>query len=260
MGGVWFDLLHPGAAPIVWCAPFPAAVQQELITAEHPHGTISISDLELVGTIAHKDVLASTRHVHEHTLWVAGDNKALLSWATKGSATSDRARAYLLRLNALHQRAHCYVVRHHFIAGTDNSMADDASRLWHLNDSELLTHFNSTYPQSTSWELRQLGAHMLSALNGALFKKRCVPACLLNAIGPVKPPGGSGRPFVPISASLPTFATPLGTRYLYLNSLPTFTEPVRLHPAASPSHLARWEKPYEAWDRRFPGCGPSTLT
>ena len=145
MGGVWFALLQPHSAPILWRAPFPDAVQQALVTAEHPLGTLSISDLELVGTIAHKDVLAMARHVHERTLWVAGDNKASLSWETKGSATSDRARAYLLRLNALHQRAHRYVSRHHFIAGTSNSKADDASRLWHLSDSELLTHFKFKY-------------------------------------------------------------------------------------------------------------------
>ena len=82
MGGVWFDLLNPDAAPILWRSPFPAEVQQALITAAHPHGTISISDLELVGTIAHKDILARTRDVHERTMWVAGDNKASLSWAT----------------------------------------------------------------------------------------------------------------------------------------------------------------------------------
>ena len=141
---------------------FPDSAQQELITADNPRSTIRISDLELVGTIAHKDVLAMTRHVHERTmLWVAGDNKASLSWATKGSATSDRARAYLLRLNALHQRAHRYVARHHVIAGTANFMADDASRLWHLSDAELLTHFNYTYPQSTSWELQRPSAPIL---------------------------------------------------------------------------------------------------
>ncbi|KAI2493227.1 hypothetical protein MHU86_21301 [Fragilaria crotonensis] len=195
MGGVCFDLLQPDAPPIVWRAPFPASVQSSLITADHPHGTLSISDLELVGTIAHKDVLAQARHVHERTIWIAGDNKASLSWATKGSATSDRARAYLLRLNALHQRAHRYVSRHHYIAGTANSMADDASRLWHLSDSDLLTHFDSAYPQCTSWTLHHPTPTMLSALNGALSKQRCVPECLLSEIAQLEPPGNCGRPF-----------------------------------------------------------------
>ena len=259
MGGVWFDLLQPDAAPIVWRAPFPTLIQEELITADHPTGTLSISDLELVGTIAHKDVLAQARHVHERTMWVAGDNKASLSWATKGSATSDRARAYLLRLNALHQRAHRYVARHHYIAGAANSMADDASRLWDLDDAALLTHFTSTYPQCTSWTLHHPTPTMLSALNGALFKQRCVPACLLNEIARLTPPGNCGRPFVPISGSLPTSPTPLATKYLYSKSLPTDTASAACRPAAGPSDLARWKTPYEAWGRRLPGWGPSTL-
>ena len=36
------------------------------------------------------------------------------------------------------------------ISGDDNRMADDASRRWNHTDEELLTHFNSTYPQTKS--------------------------------------------------------------------------------------------------------------
>jgi hypothetical protein len=201
MGGVWFDVQNPTAAPIVWRAPFPPAVQADLVTADHRTGTLSISDLELAGTIAHKDVLATARHVQERTIWLAGDNRTSLSWATKGSSTSSSARAYLLRLNAVHQRAHRYVARHHFIPGVLNSMADDASRLWHLDDAHLLTHFNSTYPQPTSWQLHHLAPSMHSALIGAFSKQRCVHAALLNATPPRIPHGASGRPFAPHSAS-----------------------------------------------------------
>jgi hypothetical protein len=84
MGGVWFDVLDPSTAPIVWRAPFLTDVQGALVTAAHPCGTISISDLEFAGTIAHKEVLASARHVQERTLWIAGDNRASLAWANKG--------------------------------------------------------------------------------------------------------------------------------------------------------------------------------
>ena len=259
MGGVWFDLLDPTVAPIVWRAPFSTPVQLALVTAENTRGTISISDLELVGTIAHKDVLAQERHVHERTVWVAGDNKASLSWATKGSATSDRARAYLLRLNALHQRAHRYVARHHYIPGPANSMADDASRLWNLSDTALLTHFNSHYPQSTSWELRHPSTTIPSALNGALFKKRCVPESLLNAIAQPTLPGASGRPFVPVSESHPTSPRRHLTKSLFYNSSHNVTASAPYRPAVGPSGLERWRMPYEAWGRRSPGWGPSTL-
>ena len=260
MGGVWFDVLDPSAAPIVWRhQPFPPAVQADLVTAHHRGGSLSISDLELAGTIAHKDVLATARHVQERTLWLAGDNRASLSWATKGSSTSSSARAYLLRLNALHQRAHRYVARHHFIPGVFNSMADDASRLWHLNDHALLTHFNSTYPQPTSWQLHRLEPSMNSALIGAFSRKRCVPAALLNATAPRIPHGASGRNFAPHSESTPTSPTSTATRYLFSCSLPTDTSTAPSKAAATPSALGLWRMPYVSWDRRLPGWGPSTL-
>jgi hypothetical protein len=31
-------------------------------------------------------------------------------------------------------------------------MADDCSRLWHLTDKQLLTHFNLNYPQNLPWK------------------------------------------------------------------------------------------------------------
>jgi hypothetical protein len=105
-----------------------------LVTADCRQGTVSISDLELAATIAHKGVLATTRHVHERTIWIHGDNRAALAWASKGASTTSTSRAYLLRLNSLLQRHHRFLPRHHYIPGSLNSMADDASRLWHLSD------------------------------------------------------------------------------------------------------------------------------
>ena len=106
MGGVWFDTLTDDAEPIVWRQRFAPAVQSDLVTATHPSGRISISDLELAGVIAQKAVLAATRDVAERTLWIASDNKAAVSWTTKGSSTSLAARSHLLRYNALHQPTH----------------------------------------------------------------------------------------------------------------------------------------------------------
>ena len=78
MGGVWFSD-DPTHAPIVWRQSFSAYVQNQLITAERPKGTLSISDLELAAMIAHKDVLACAAPVAERTLWMVTDNRAALS-------------------------------------------------------------------------------------------------------------------------------------------------------------------------------------
>lgn len=126
MGGVWLGS-DPSAAPIVWRQRFAPHVANALVTSANRHGTVSISDLELAGMIAHKDVLAQVQDVRERTIWIASDNRAAVSWSTKGSCTSVAARAYLLCRNALYQRHHRYLARHHYIPGPVNAMADDAN-------------------------------------------------------------------------------------------------------------------------------------
>ncbi|KAI2503277.1 adenylate kinase [Fragilaria crotonensis] len=259
MGGVWFDAVDPTAAPIVWRHRFPPRIASSLITATNKTGSVSISDLELAGTIAHKDVLARHRNVAERTIWVASDNRAAISWSAKGSSTSVDARAYLLRYNAFHQRAHRYVARHHYIPGPVNAMADDASRLWTLSDAALLTHFNTSYPQATSWQMLHLSPETSASLIGALSRKRQLCAALLN-VAPTPPHHGrSGRPFVPASASTPLAWIPPEIPSLFSNSTPIATAAAPWPPVVDLSGLARWKMPYERWTRRTPGWGPLTL-
>jgi hypothetical protein len=114
-------------SPILLRRRFKPHVASALITSDNRRSTISISDLELTGMIAHKDVAASSFDVRKRTLWIASDNCAVVAWSTKGSASSLAERAYLLRLNALHQRHHRYLARHHYIPGLANAMAHYAS-------------------------------------------------------------------------------------------------------------------------------------
>ncbi|KAI2494663.1 adenylate kinase [Fragilaria crotonensis] len=171
MGGVWLAC-DERTPPFVWRQRFAPLVAGALITSDNPRGSLSISDLELAGMIAHKDALASTHDIRERTIWVASDNRAAVSWSTKGSSTSVAARAYLLRLNALHQRHYRYLARHHYIPGPVNSMADDASRRWDMSDDDLLTHLNTAYPQAHSWTMHHLPSAINCALTGALCKRR----------------------------------------------------------------------------------------
>jgi hypothetical protein len=258
MGGIWLDALDATAPPLLWRAPFPAHIQSQLVTSAHPTGTLSISDLELAATLTHRMVLSSDRHVAERTIWLNGDNRAAQCWATKGSATATTARAYLLRLGALHQRAHRYVARHHYIPGPANAMADDASRLWHLSDSALLTHFNLHYPQNASWCMSPPPPMLLSAVIGALSRRRRVPASLLTVTPPRTPHGSSGRPFVSAWPSTPS-SPPFRTGSLFSCSSRTNTAPDPSPPAVTLSALAQWKTPYERWARRLPAWGPQTL-
>ena len=254
MGGVWFSAHAP---PIIWRQLFPRSVQRALVTSEHPAGTLSISDLELAALIAHKDVLASVQPVAERTMWTASDNRAALAWSTKGSATSLAARAHLLRFNAMHQRRHRYVATQHHIPGKANVMADDASRLWHLTDAQLVSHFSSHYPQASPWQMQPLPPDTNSVLIGALCKQRPVDAFPDSV--PVPPTAlGHCGPFIAPTSKLTPLPCPLTLSQSYKCSL-NGCAPEPSHPVVTPLALAQWRKPSALWGRRMPGWGPLTL-
>ena len=73
----------------------------------------------------------------------------------------------------MHHRAHRYQQRNFFIPGNANGKADDCSRLWHLDNKELLAYFESTYPQRKPWRLCRLNADTASAIHAALLCQRC---------------------------------------------------------------------------------------
>jgi hypothetical protein len=139
--------------PIIWRAKFPASVRKQLVSFKNPKGTISNSDLELAGSIVHNVATAKCFDVRERTTLHKSDNTPTVFWQRKGSTTTTGPAAYLLRLQSYHQRYHRYLPRSDYLEGLRNAMADDASRLFDLTDQQLLTYFNSTYPQETSWQL-----------------------------------------------------------------------------------------------------------
>ena len=256
MGGVW---LSDDAPPALWRQRFAPTVPSALVTSTHRSGTVSISDLELAGIIAQKDVATQIFDVRENTLWIGSDNRAAVSWSTKGSSTSVTSRAYLLQYNALHQRHHRYVARHHYIPGQVNAMADDASRRWDLTDAELLTHlFNTCYPQSVSWRLHPLPSETNAALTGALLRRRQHNAFPVSAAPTPVPHGDSGTTSAPNFSST-RLTSDHKTPCLSSCYLPNDIAPVRSLPAVTLSDLGHWKTPYERLARRMPNWGPRTL-
>jgi hypothetical protein len=245
MGGVWLpnDGISP---PIVWRHPFPPHITAALVTSANRTGALSISDFELTGIVAHKDILARAHDVRERTIWIASDNRAAVSWATKGSATSLAARAYLLQYSALHQRAFRYLARHHYIPGPVNAMADDASRHWHLSDSALLSHFNSSYPQSSSWQLHHLRPATNSAVIGALCRKRRNTVSLANETPQPLQVGTSGTNSAHPCTKIPGLF-PHHNSFPCYSSSPNAIAPGAARPAVSLSDLGQWRTPYERW-------------
>ena len=142
------------------------------MSSSNPDGSINNSELELAGYIAGNDVVARERDVAEVTTASGTDNTASLAWSTKGAVSATGPAAYLLRLQAMHQRLFRYQHWAFYVPGNVNRMADDCSRLWHLSDEEFVAHFNATYPQTEPWRLCHLNADMASAIHSALRCER----------------------------------------------------------------------------------------
>ena len=68
----------------------------DVVTYENPHGTISNSDLELAGHVAHNDVLARLENINSVTVASFTDNTPALYWTKKGSTSTSIPAAYLL--------------------------------------------------------------------------------------------------------------------------------------------------------------------
>ena len=67
-------------------------------------------DLELAGGLLHLDALSHCFDIRERTVLSKGDNLSTRFWERKGSTTSDKPPAYLLRLFGMHLRiiqSHC---------------------------------------------------------------------------------------------------------------------------------------------------------
>ena len=244
------------AAPIVWRARFPPDVVKSLVSFKNPHGTVTNSDLELAGSILHHEAAVQCFDVRERTTKSSTDNTPTLFWQRKGSTTTTTAPAYLLRVQAIHRRFHSYASLHDFLAGDQNSMADDASRLLHLSDLQFLTYFNYHYPQHQSWQMWTPTPSMLSTMITALRRKRSRPESFLLAPAPPIPIGTSG----PLSASLslstpcsPASSIPLSFSKSSLNAI----APVKLPPAANLCDLEQWKMPYGALAKRSRVWGPS---
>jgi hypothetical protein len=244
-----------GAHPILWRATFPNSVRKQLVTFRNPTGTINNSDLELAGSVLQNAATVECFDVRERTVLHKADNTATVFWQRKGSTTTTGPPAYLLRLQAYHQRYHRYLPRSDYLEGPRNAMADDASRLCDLTDQQLLTHFNSTYPQEQSWRLWTPPQGILSAVTTALHRKQSKQALYLRAPRPPMPIGTSGLNFASPWPSIPLWQTSKTPSVSSKSSL-TDTAPAPLLPAKSRSDLEQWKMSYGALGKRSLVWGP----
>ena len=257
MGGVFFHKQGGQTKAYLWRKPFPDSVQRNLVSYENPTGTITNSDLELAGTIGQADMIVTTVDCRERTIHTATDNTPALSWQLKGSATTTGPAAYLLRLQALHQRHHRYLGKYSHISGPLNQMADDTSRLWKLSNEELLSHFNASYPQETPWTMLQLSNKLDSSLISALHRTRPDVEFLSPTAPSVQDTGESGSDTAMPWAWSPRFGT-TKTPFPTSKSSPSESAMDSCRSVDSLSKLIQSAAPYVRWARRSPYWGPKT--
>jgi hypothetical protein len=242
MGGVFF---LPDGRPYLWRKAFPHKVAWQLVTADNPTGSVSISDLELAATVAQSDVMCQLVDVSGRTQ---------CGWQTKGSTTATGLAAYLLRLQAIHQRHHRYLPQQDFIPGKVNLMADLTTCSWDISDSALLSNFNLRVPQTQPWTLCTLRKDIDSALASTLLMIRTKPESLLNDPKHKTSIGNDGMH----SASkmeLTRSCADGRIRYPSSKSLDSDTAMEELLPAESVSDLAQWKTPSGRLGRRLPDWG-----
>lgn len=255
-GGAAFISTTDGVQPVVWRAPVPKSIQRKLVSFTNPKGTVTNSDLELAASVLHHDVLVEVADLREHTVHTFHDNTPTKYWQRKGSATTLGPAASLLRIQSFHQRYYRYVPFHDFLAGLLNRMADEASRLFNLSDEELLSHFNSTYPQTKSWQLLRPRPKWLSVVTSALAKKPSDVASFKELRSVLMPTGNFGSSSAMSSTSTPFYSTTIP--FHSFKSLPSATVLDPATPPVNPSDLARLRTPYARWARRWPAWGPRT--
>jgi hypothetical protein len=263
-GGVWFLADHLArrdnqahGTPVLWRYQWPKFIMDELVTEDNPTGKITNSDLELAGGLLHLQALVQVCDARERTVLSKTDNLATLFWQRKGSATTDKCPAHLLRLFGFHQRYHRYVPRHDYLSGPSNPLADASSRLFHLTDSQFLSHLNSLNPQKRPFRLLHLNKKVVSSVISALQNKPSNLECLL--VEPKQPglPGPHGNSSALSWPSTP-YCKPSKTKYLSYRSLDNVFDQEQLHPKAIQSALERLRITYGTLGKRSSTWGPKT--
>ena len=133
-------------------------------------------------------------------------------------------------------------------ARVTNAMADDLSRLWHLTNSQLLTHLNSLCPQKQPWHIVHLRPEMLASVTAVLHASRPQPQLCLNNPKTKTVIGASGlTSAAPLACS--QTCHPSRTSHLFSRHSPCECDRENLHPAKNPSDLSEWRTSHAQLER-----------
>ena len=260
-GGIWFPSDHLIARegfdnqPIVWRLKWPQYIIDRLVTSDNPDGTISNSDLELAGGLLHLEALSQTFDIRERTVLSKTDNLNTLFWQRKGSATTDKVPAHLLRMFGIHQRFHRYVPRHDYLAGPSNPIADALSRDFEQSWHELFESLKPYLPEDSEPQIWDPSPKFVSAVIASLLKTRQPPSSFL-----IEPPAASSSIPSPCQTQIQWPSTPLSkpsnAKYETYKKSDEEFKPENLLPSAIPSGLDRLKVTYGSLKPRPVVWGP----
>jgi hypothetical protein len=126
-GDVWFPTTFaPSQTAFVFRMPFPQHIQNNLVSASNPSGTITNSDLELAAIVMGAHLLHSAVSIPHLMIYVGSDNTSAVSWCSKGSTTSNGPNAFLLHLLAQLTNQCGISIQPIFVHGVTNSLPTSA--------------------------------------------------------------------------------------------------------------------------------------
>ena len=204
-GGVWIDPNADGES-FVWRLQWPSDITADLVSWENPQGRITNSDLELAALVLHEACFPSVCvSPHWHAPATGSDNTPTVSWAFKESSTINPVVAELLRIRSEQNRLSKITPSVFYHPGSENTMADDASRRFDLTNEAFLPFFTSRYsPQSAgSWTVCHPPTEIVSSVISALRK--------LPSGGGTFPTNGQRLSMPTGSRSAPTTASAIGS-------------------------------------------------
>lgn len=241
--------------PYVWRFAYPDSVQRLLVSADNPTGTITNSDLEHSGLICQTMMLSHYFDVRYATISTGCDNVPAVSRVNKGAIPHEGAAAHLCNVQCSHQRQHRYCHVAHYLEGPLNVIADDASRLQHLSNTDFLTHLDQAYPQPEPWTLLPVPSEISSKLISALLSKLPPMPSPQKHAKPTPPTSGSGSASAhPSDTSRPSLVSLAAkTSCATCSSSGTATAPTTLSALVqSRKHSRQWARGSPTWVSTIP--------
>jgi hypothetical protein len=147
-GGVWLSG-EVNIQPIIWRVEFSTYITSQVVSNQNPRGTLTNSDLEMAAVLLHYMALQQEVDLRYVQAGVWSDNTPTVAWTKRMADHSQAPTAgrLLCGLAAFQRAVQAGPLTIGSIAGTDNDMANVASRSFHIAcDVAFLTHFMNRLP------------------------------------------------------------------------------------------------------------------